>query len=50
MLFYKKNGFLFLKGNNFQEFVLRGKIVISVIVCDSNSELISAYPFASYPA
>lgn len=41
---------LFLKGNNFQEFVLRRMIVISVIACDSNSKLITAYPFASYSA
>lgn len=33
----------FLRGNNFQEFLLRRKIVISVIACDSNSELIIAY-------
>lgn len=34
---------IFKKGNNFQEFLLRRKIVKSVIGCDSNSELITAY-------
>lgn len=41
-LFYTKNGFFF-KGNIFQEFVLRRKIVMSVIACDTSSELITAY-------
>lgn len=47
---YSTKRMAFLKGNNFQEFTLRRKIVILIIACDSNSELITAYPFASYPA